>query len=181
MKIGVSGGVGSFSEEAGETYMKMHGYTDAEIVPLVRHDSVLEALQKDEIEIGILAVQNSISGIVHSAVYAMSEYPFVADEFFEVVIDQNLLIKPGTKASAITTITSQRPALDQCQAYLSRTWEGITIDTYVDTATAAKDLAEGTLPETTAVVAPKRCAYMYGLEVLEESIQDLKDGEGFQH
>jgi prephenate dehydratase len=30
------------------------------------------------------------------------------------------------------------------------------------------------LPDTTAVIAPRTCAQLYGLEILEESIQDLK-------
>lgn len=174
MKIGVSGGVGSFSEQAGEHYVKTHDLADAEIAPLVRHDSVLKALADGEVDLGIIAVQNSISGIVHSAVYAMSEYLFVSEEFFDIEIDQNLLVKPGTKPSQITTITSQRPAIDQCTSYLKRAWESAEIETYVDTATAAADLEAGTLPATTAVVASKRCAAMYNLEILEESIQDLK-------
>jgi prephenate dehydratase len=45
---------------------------------------------------------------------------------------------------------------------------------YPDTAKAAEDLANGTVPDTTAVIAPRKCAELYGLEVLEESIQDLK-------
>jgi len=33
---------------------------------------------------------------------------------------------------------------------------------------------KGALPETTAVIAPKGWAELYGLDILEESIQDLK-------
>lgn len=39
---------------------------------------------------------------------------------------------------------------------------------------AAEDLAAGVLPNTTAVIAPRQSATLYGLEVLEEFIQDLK-------
>ena len=174
MKIGVSGGPGSFSEQAGQEYATKQAYQEVEIVPLIRMDAVLEAVSKEEVDLGIIAVQNSISGIVHAAVHAMSEYVFTVEDFFEVEIQQNLMVSPGAVSTQIDTITSQRPALDQCTSYLRRVWPDTMINTYVDTATAAKDLSEGTLPVTTAVIAPKGCAELYGLEILDESIQDLK-------
>jgi prephenate dehydratase len=48
------------------------------------------------------------------------------------------------------------------------------LEEYEDTAQAAKDLGSGKLDVSVAVIAPKRCAELYGLEILEESIQDLK-------
>jgi len=58
--------------------------------------------------------------------------------------------------------------------YLKRIWGEADIKPYADTAKAAADLATGVLPDTTAVIAPRGCASLYGLEILEESIQDLK-------
>jgi prephenate dehydratase len=58
--------------------------------------------------------------------------------------------------------------------YLKRKWPDANIEAYEDTAKAAEDLGKGTLPDTTAVIAPRKCAELYGLEILEESIQDLK-------
>lgn len=45
---------------------------------------------------------------------------------------------------------------------------------WIDTAKAAKDLAEGTLPAHAAVIAPARCAQLYGLEIKAADIQDSK-------
>jgi len=58
--------------------------------------------------------------------------------------------------------------------YLKRMWPDIELVPYADTALAAKDLSEGVLPRTTAVVASARAAEMYGLDILDEKIQDLK-------
>ena len=58
--------------------------------------------------------------------------------------------------------------------YLKRKWGGVELEEYADTAKAAEDLAGGVLPKTTAVIASKKAAEVYGLEILEESIQDLK-------
>ena len=58
--------------------------------------------------------------------------------------------------------------------YVKRVWGEADIVPYLDTAKAAEDLANGVLSDTTAVIAPRKCAELYGLEILEESIQDLK-------
>ena len=43
-----------------------------------------------------------------------------------------------------------------------------------DTAESARRLSQKKLPETAGVIANKACADIYGLEVLEKSIHDLK-------
>lgn len=53
-------------------------------------------------------------------------------------------------------------------------WGNAEILPYADTAKAANDLSDGTLPDTTAVIASRGCAALYDLDILEESIQDLK-------
>ncbi len=58
--------------------------------------------------------------------------------------------------------------------YLKRKWSGVELAEYEDTAKAAADLASGVLPPTTAVIASKRAAELYGLDLIEESVQDLK-------
>lgn len=172
-KIGISGACGSFSEEAGAVYAKKRGI-EADIVPLVSVEGVLLALDAGEIEKGIFPIENSNGGIVIEAVHAMAAHTFAIEGLFEIDVHHALLVAPGTPADAITTITSHDQALKQCRQYLKRKWAGVEIVEYPDTAKAAEDVGEGTLPPTTAAIAPKRCAELYGLDVLEESIQDLK-------
>jgi prephenate dehydratase len=85
-----------------------------------------------------------------------------------------LLVKPGVTASHITTIASHDQALKQCRMYLKRVWPQAELMPYADTAKAAADVASGILPDTTAAIAPRSAAALYGLDILEESIQDLK-------
>lgn len=173
-KIGVSGAKGSFSEEAGHTYAKKHSLSQYEIHHLVSVENVLTALEKGDIDLGIFPIENSNGGIVIEAVYAMAKHQFSIEKLFEIDVHHNLIVLPGTKADVITEITSHDQALKQCRMYLKRKWPGIELREYADTAQAAKDLSEGKLPKTAAVIAPRRAAELYGLEILEESIQDLK-------
>lgn len=174
MKIGVMGARGSFSEQAGLFYAKREQLENAEIIPLVSAENVLSALNKGEIDRGVFPIENSNGGIVIEAVYAMAKHSFEIELMFEMDIHHMLLVKPNVTASHIDTISSHDQAIKQCRMYIKRTWPDADILPYADTAKAAEDLAAGILPDTTAVIASMQAAEMYGLQVLEESIQDLK-------
>ncbi|MEY2665026.1 MAG: hypothetical protein RLZZ480_131 [Candidatus Parcubacteria bacterium] len=174
MKIGVMGARGSFSEQAGEQYATKVSEKNAEIIPLISADNVLTALNKGEIDRAIFPIENSNGGIVIEAVYAMAKHNFEIEQMFELDIHHMLLVKSHVTASHINTISSHDQALKQCRMYIKRTWPECDIVPYADTAKAAEDLASGILPDTTAVIAPRRAADLYGLQILEESIQDLK-------
>ncbi len=174
MKIGVMGARGSFSEQAGERYIAEQKIIDGEIVPLVSAENVLSALENNAIECGIFPIENSNGGIVLEAVHAMAAHRFLIERMFELDVHHMLIVKPGVTASHITTISSHDQALKQCRMYIKRTWGEADILPYADTAKAAADLASGVLPDTTAIIASRRAAELYGLEILEESVQDLK-------
>jgi len=174
MIVGVSGGLGSFSEEACQYYCQKNKTEDYEIKYLISVENVLASLDKKEIDLGIFPIENSNGGIVYEAVYAMAKHIFNIDNFFEIDIRQNLLALPGVKREEIRKIASHQQALRQCRMYLKRNWPGAELIEWPDTAQAAKDLKEGKFSQDTAVIAPLGCAKLYGLEVLEEKIQDLK-------
>lgn len=174
MKIGVMGDRGSFSEMAGEMYARTRDIKDAEILPLISAERVLADLDKKAIDKGIFPIENSNGGIVLEAVHAMARHRFAIEMMFEMDVKHNLLAKRGAVASRITAITSHDQALRQCRMYLKRVWPEADIAPFKDTAAAAKALHDGELPDTTAVIAPRRAAELYDLDILEESIQDLK-------
>ena len=62
----------------------------------------------------------------------------------------------------------------QCKNYLSENFWSKPLIEEDDTAEAARRLSEKKLPRTAAVIANKSCAKIYGLNILKESIHDLK-------
>ena len=174
MKIGISGEKGSFSEQAANTYAQKNKIDDYEIVYLVDAENVLTSLDNGEIDKGIFPIENSNGGIVTEFVYAMAGHIFNIETMFEIDVQQCLLAKKGKNISDIKKIVSQRQALRQCRMYLKRKWENMDLEEYIDTAKSAHDLGVGIIPENCAVIAPFGCAELYGLDVLEEGIQDLK-------
>lgn len=174
MKIGISGARGSFSEEAALQYCEKNRIEAPAFEYLVFVEQVLEALEKGNIDIGIFAIENSNGGVVLEYLPAIGAHRFAVEEIFEVPVRHMLLAISGTKREDITAITSQKQALQQCRMYLKREWPTAEVIEYVDTATAAKDLHEGTLSPMTAVIASEGAGKLYGLETLEAGVQDLK-------
>ena len=172
--IGVSGGQGSFSEEAARSYAAKKNIVNYTISYLVSVENVLKSLDEGTIGKGIFPIENSNGGIVLEAVQAMSKHLFNIEEIFEIDVKHYLLAYPGVKASEITKIVSHSQALRQCRMYLKRKWPEVELEEYSDTAEAAKDLSAGKLPKNAAVIAPRVCAKLYNLEILEAGIQDLK-------
>jgi prephenate dehydratase len=172
--VGISGAQGSFSEEAALYYARKKGISRYTPVYLISAEGVLRAVEKGEVNVGIMPIENSNGGIVIEAVYAMAQHRFSIDKLFEIDIHQNLLVYKGVTADKVKLVVSHDQAIKQCRMYLKRLWPKVKMREYPDTAQAAADLASGKLPKHAAVIASLAAARQYGLEVLAESVQDLK-------
>jgi len=173
LRIGISGAKGSFSEEAAREYAKGASLKDFSLEYLISVENVLASLEKGDIDLGVFPIANSTGGVVTEAEAAVAKHRFSIRKLFGIDIRQNLLAQKGVSKEDITAIVSHDQALKQCRAYLKKNWPKAELKEYEDTAKAAEDLASGKLPSTTAVIASKTAADVYGLQVLEASIQDL--------
>lgn len=174
LKIGISGNRGSFSEEAARYYCAKNSITEYDIDFLIGVENALGALTAGTADKAIFPIENSNGGAVIEALYAMANHIFSIEELFEIDIKHHLHVFPGMTTGQIKKIVSHPQALKQCRMYLKRKWEETELMEYSDTASAAEDLGKGALAQECAVIAPKVCANLYGLEILEENIQDLK-------
>jgi len=174
VRVGIAGDLGSFSEEAAMEYAKGNNIINPSISYLIGTEEVLEAINKGSVDVGIFPIENSNGGLVIESIYAMAAHAFHIEQLFEMDVNHMLLVTPGATAADISSIVSHSQALKQCRMYLKRKWKNTELREYADTALAAKDLGKGTLKKNVAVIAPKKCAGLYKLDILEESIQDLK-------
>ena len=174
MTIGIQGGKGSFSEQAAHEFAKNHGLESAEIVYQISSEHVLEGVENGETNYGIFAMENAQGGVGIESVEALAKFRCEIIEMFHIPITQNLLGLAGTLVGDVTEIHSHQQALRQCKDYLSEHFWTRPLIEDDDTAEAARRLSEGKLPKTAGVIANKACADLYGLEILQESIHDLK-------
>ena len=172
--IGIQGGKGSFSEEAASEFAKNHGITDTEVIYQISSKSVLGGVENGVTDYGIIAMENAQGGVVIESVEALAKHRCKIVEMFHITVNQNLLGLAGTYVGDVTEIHSHQQALRQCKNYLSEHFWTRPLIEEDDTAEAARRLSEGKLPPTAGVIANKTCADLYDLEVLQESIHDLK-------
>jgi prephenate dehydratase len=82
------------------------------------------------------------------------------------------MVLPGVERNEIRTVHSHIHALGQCRKYTRRNgWKPVVAG---DTAGAAKLVAE-TQDRTMAALAPRLAADLYGLDIIEENVEDTEN------
>lgn len=173
--VGIQGAKGSFCDEAAGIFAENHGIKDRKVEYLITSERVLKAVEEGRTDYGIFAMENAQGGVVIESVEALARHRCEIVEMFYIPISQNLLARRGVLIGDVTEIHSHQQALRQCRDYLSEHFWTRPLIEEDDTAEAARRLKEGKLSKTAAVVAPKACADLYGLVLLQEDIHDLKN------
>ena len=130
----------------------------------------MEAVKNGEADYAVLPIENSTAGIVADVYDLLQEYNnYIIAETY-VKVEHALMGLPGTNISKITTVYSHPQGLMQCERYLSKhkDWQQISQS---NTAGSAKKILEEKDP-THVAIASKEAAEVYGLEVLQEKIND---------
>jgi len=164
-RVAYQGIAGAYSEEAIRQYFG----PDVEAVPCGTFAEVFAAVERGEIDHGMLPVENSIAGSVNWSYELLMEHDLRI--FAEVILRVRhlLLAGPGTSFDDVRVVRSHPQALAQCARYLVR--HGFTAERTPDTAGAAHDLLENPEPGV-AVIAGQGAADLTGLEVLDRAIED---------
>lgn len=168
-KIVFQGTEGAYSQLAMQEYFGKN--IDGRHVDTWR--DAMEAIKNGEADYAVLPIENSLAGIVSENYDLMVEYDncIVGEQIIR--INHALLALPGVTKSDITDIYSHPQALMQCSKYLDahREWEK---HSYKNTAMASQKVKEdGKMHK--AAIGSKLNAAIYGLQVLEEAIQDNKN------
>ena len=131
---------------------------------------VLDAVEVGEVDLGFIAIENSIEGTVN---LSQDELAFSHDLLIqrEVVLDIEhcLLAIPGTSLADVKVVMSIPVATAQCHAYLRNALPLADLAAANSTAEAARLASES---EGVAAVAPRASAAIYGLDILAGDIAD---------
>jgi prephenate dehydratase len=167
-RIGFLGPLGTFTEQALKSQPDLAA---AEHVLYRTMPDVLDAVDQGEVDLGFVAIENSIEGTVN---LTQDELAFNHNLLIqrEVVLDIEhcLLAKPGTSLDEVKVVLSIPVASAQCHAYLRANVGPADLRATNSTAEGARMVSE--LGPGAAAVAPRIAAQLYGLEVIAEDIAD---------
>ena len=169
MRLGFLGPLGTFTEQAVKSQAVL---AEAEPVLYRTMPDVLDAVSSGEVDLGFVAIENSIEGTVN---LTQDELAFSHSLLIqgEVVlnIEHCLMAKSGTSIDDVKVVMSIPVASAQCHAYLRREVRQADLRAANSTAEAARIVAEEP-GSGTAAVAPRIAAALYGLEILAADIGD---------
>lgn len=163
--VACQGVQGAYSQQACDKMFKM-----PVIMYMKNFRGVFAAIDSGLCHYGVLPIENSTAGSVNQVYDLMQEYHFHIVRSMRIRIDHCLLVNPGTNKEEIKDIYSHEQALSQCEDYLKH-FPMATLHVCENTAQAAKMVAESGRKDAAAIGSVEN-GELYGLECLEESIQD---------
>lgn len=168
-KVAIQGRLGSFHEMAARQFFK-----DEEVEPVCCNtfEEVFRESAEDADTLAIVAIENTIAGSL------LHNYELLRDSGMKIVGEHKIHIKhcicclPEDDWTTITSVESHPVALMQCRGFLS-SHSKMTVIEADDTAGSAEHISKNNL-RGHAAICHASAAEMYGMKILEDSIEDNK-------
>ena len=165
--VAFQGEAGAYSEEA----VRQQFGDQAETLPCQAFENLFDAVDSGLADFGAVPVENSTAGSINKSYDLLLEHDLKVHGEILLRVRHCLLAVPGN-AQKITHVRSHPQALAQCEGFMNR--QHYTAVPWYDTAGSAKDLAAHP-EEGVAVIASKLAAQIYGLEIVQEGVEDLQN------
>ena len=171
LRVAYQGAPGAYSEEA-----VVRLWPSATAVPMRECIDVARAVERGEVEAGLLAVENTLAGSVVASYDALAACErVVAVGEIIIGIHHCVLAAPGTSVESVCWVESHPVALAQCGGFFERHPHLEPRATY-DTAGSAMEVARAQDPRR-AALASRIAAAQYGLDILEADVEDRPDNQ----
>lgn len=166
--IGFQGFAGSFSEEALNSYF-------GDQVPrkmFYNFEDVFQALNRREIDYGILPMENSFTGGIYEVYDLFRRYPFYIVGEKIVKVEQHLLVTPDARIEDIREVYSHPQAFIQSQVFLKSfpQWKLVPYHNTAISAAFVRDQGERSI----AAIGSRKAAQLYGLKIARENINSAR-------
>lgn len=187
LKVGIQGGKASFHDSAADLYLTQYFAKNSlsnfgsnsnnefftyETVEFDTFRRLCEALDKEQLDLAIMAIENSIAGSILPNYHLIESFQFTILGEVYLRIIMNLMALPGQKIEDLQFVQSHPMALLQCLDFLAR-YPFLKAVEALDTADSAKFIKENKLKNYGAIASQKAAA-RYGLDLLAESIETNK-------
>jgi prephenate dehydratase len=123
----------------------------------------------DSCDAGLIPIENSLAGSIHQNYDLLLRHDLHITGEYLLRVQHCLIALTGVTKAEVQKVISHPQALGQCAAYLRAL--GVKTESVYDTAGSVKMLKESG-ERTTAAIASRRAAEIYGMQILEEGIED---------
>ena len=162
-KVAIQGYAGSFHHIAAQQYEG----SAVEILPCDTFRAVARAVERGEVEYGVMAIENSIAGSILPNYNILQRCNVRITGEIYLQIRQNLMVNRGVKLEDIREVESHQMALLQCADYLdAHNWRLVES---ADTALSAAELQRSG-SRTTGAVAGALAAELFDLDIIAADI-----------
>jgi len=167
-KIGYLGPEGTFTQQAALEYGKGKSYIYVECSSI---PELIYKVDSGELDEAVVPAENALEGTVNITMDML-----VHDVDLKIVgeltlpISHCIMARPGLTIESLKEVLSHPQALAQCRRYLDSRLKGIPCRAVSSTAAAAKMAADPS--SYCGAIGNAGAASLYGLEILEENIQD---------
>jgi prephenate dehydratase len=141
-------------------------------LPCPTFEDAFLAVESGDADLAMIPIENTLAGRVADIHRLLPESRLhIVGEYFMPIRFQ-LMVLPGVKREEIRTVHSHIHALGQCRKIVRvNGWKPVIAG---DTAGAAKLVSEEG-DRSMAALAPRLAADLYGLEILEENVEDAEN------
>lgn len=165
-RVACPGVADSYSHHAASMF-----FPDQEPVFYPEFRDVFRAVAGDEVEWGVVPVENSTAGSVVEVYDLMLQYHFYLAGAVELPIGHCLAACPGAKLEEVKTVYSHPQALAQCGEFIRK--YGFKPVEFSNTAAAAKMVA-GSGDLGAAAICSEQACRRFGLQMLAKGVQNDK-------
>ena len=169
MRVAIQGIKGSFHHIVATSYFG----DNIDLVECLSFSEMPELLENEKADVLVMAIENSIAGAILPNYALIDGYGLAICGEFYLNIHHNLMALPGQTIEDITEVYSHPMALLQCRTFLKQ-YPHIKLIEDKDTADVAKRIQDNQL-KGVAAIASSMAAESYGLEILAENIQTIKN------
>ncbi|MFN8325361.1 MAG: prephenate dehydratase [Flavobacteriaceae bacterium] len=168
-KIAIQGIKGSFHHQVALEYFQ----STIEIDECLSFESIVDSLLKNNSQLAVMAIENSIAGsiIPNYALIDKNNFHIIGEYYLDIV--QNLMVLNGQKLEEIQEVHSHPMALLQCMDFLKK-HPNIKLVEDKDTAETAKRIHQNQL-KNIAAIGSKVAAGLYNLTIIAPEIQTVNN------
>ena len=168
-RVGFLGPEGTFCHEA---TLSQKDLSQSELIPFRSIAEVFEAVDSNEINVGVVPLENTIEGSVS---LTLDMLIFDSEAMIQREIDHNISLclagNKGAKLEKIETVISHPHALAQCRSFIEKKLMNASTKASDSTASAANMVKHNNDLKVVAI-CPTEAARSHGLEILDSHIQD---------